>query len=92
MIGIFKSYLLLFPFIGLNFLLQSSENEAFEVSVGSVMGFDGVAAGLPHCSMKAIDTTKYLFSTLVPAKEFVDPIVTLSSITQVPDYTLVCVI
>lgn len=89
MIGVFKSYLLLFPFIWLNFFLQSFENEAFEVSVGSVMGFDGVAAGLPCCSMKEIDTMKYLFSTLVPGKEFVDPIATFSSITQVPDYSLV---
>lgn len=55
----------------LNFLLQLFKNETFEISMGSVLWFDGVAAWLPHCSMKE---DQYLFSTLVAGKELVDPV------------------
>jgi len=64
-------YYLFFPFIYLNFLLQSFKNETFEVSMGTVIWFDGIAAGLPHCSVKE---DQYLFSTLVAGKELVDPV------------------
>lgn len=39
--------------------------------MGSVLWFDGVAAWLPHCSVKE---DQYLFSTLVAGKELVDPV------------------
>lgn len=71
--GFFKFIYLLFilPFYMIDFLLQSFKNETFEVSMGLVIWFDGLAAGLPNCSVKE---DQYLFSPLVAGKELADPV------------------